>query len=173
MSPPRPAAAALSVHFDPDLAKKIGSLEDLQEIASLIREWKVIDDRGQIATQDHWFFGRDKPNNPVRGNAISFAFHAHLRPFDPAASTLWDQQAADERLTPYERTSDRLAVYSLKHAEPSAGLLLLDIVGDPGGHAIFNREDPVYARLLRAWDRAADRHQDVGLSALPIDVITL
>jgi hypothetical protein len=26
------------------------------------------------------------------------------------------------------------------------------------GHAIFNREDPVYARLLRAWDRAADRH---------------
>lgn len=89
----------------------------MQEIASLIREWKVIDDRGQIATQDHWFFGRDKPNNPVCGNAVGFAFHAHLRPFDPAASTLWDQQADDERLTPYERTSDRLAVYSLKHTD--------------------------------------------------------
>lgn len=173
MSPSRPAAAALSVHFDPDLAKKIGSLEDLQEIASLIREWKVIDDFGRIATQDHWFFGRDKPNHPVSGNAFSFAFHVHLRPFDPADREVWDQRADDERLTPYERTSDRLAVYSLKHADPSAGLLLLDIVGDPGGHAIFNREDPVYARLLRAWDRAADRHQDVGLNALPIDVLTL
>ena len=88
MSPPRSAVVALSVHFDPDLAKKIGSLEDLQEIASVIREWKVIDDRGQIATQDHWFFGRDKPNNPVRGNAVSFAFHAHLGPFEPAAFTV-------------------------------------------------------------------------------------
>jgi hypothetical protein len=109
----------------------------------------------------------------VRGNRVSFAFHVHLRPFDSVACAAWDQQADDARLTPYERTSDRLAVYSLKHAEPSAGLQLLDIVGDPGGHAIFNWEDPVYARLLRAWDRAADRHQDVGLSALPIDVITL
>jgi hypothetical protein len=74
----RPAATVLSVHVDPALAKKIGSLEDVQEIASLIREWKVIDDLGQIATQDHWFFGRDKPNNPVRGNRVSFAFHIHL-----------------------------------------------------------------------------------------------
>lgn len=163
----------LSVHVDPALAKKIGSLEDLQEIASLIREWKVIDNPGRIATQDHWFFGRDKPNNAVRDNAVSFASHVHLRPFDPVACAAWDRQADDARLTPYERTSDRLAVYSLKHAEPSAGLLLLDIVGDPGGHAIFNRADPVYARLLRAWDRAADRHQDVGLRALPIDVVTL
>lgn len=85
---------------------------------------------------------------------------------------MWGQRADDERLTPYERTSDRLAVYSLKHAEPSTGLLMLDIVGDPGGHAIFNREDPVYSRLLRACNRVADRHQDVGLSALPIDVLT-
>jgi hypothetical protein len=59
----RPVTTVPSVHVDPALAKKIGSLEDLQEIASLIREWKVIDDLGQIATQDHWFFGRDKPNN--------------------------------------------------------------------------------------------------------------
>jgi hypothetical protein len=173
VSPPRPAAAALSVHFNPDLAEKIGSLEDLQEIAALVREWKVIDDLGRIATQDHWFFGRDKPNHPVSGNAVSFAFHVHLRPSNPVDREAWDQRADDERLTPYERTSDRLAVYSLKHADPSAGVLLLDIVGDPGGHAIFNRVDPVYARLLRAWDRAADRHQDVGLSALPIDVLTL
>ena len=173
MSALKQPAVVLRVHFDPDLADKIGSLEDLQELAALIREWKVIDERGQIATQDHWFFGRDKPNNPVRGNTASSVFHVHLRPFDPAACEVWDMQADDERLTPYERTSDRLAVYSLKHAEPSAGLLLLDIVGDPGGHAIFNRDDPVYARLLRAWDRAAYRHQDVGLGALPIDVVTL
>jgi hypothetical protein len=38
------------VHFDPDLAKKIGSLEYMQEIVALIREWKVVDDLGQIAT---------------------------------------------------------------------------------------------------------------------------
>ena len=61
---------------------------------------------------------------------------------------------------------------SAKH-KARFGTLLLDIVGDPGGHAIFNREDPVYARLLRAWDRAAYRHQDVGLGALPTDVVTL
>jgi hypothetical protein len=50
---PNQPAAVLSVHFDPDLADKIGSLEDLQELAALIREWKVIDERGRIATQDH------------------------------------------------------------------------------------------------------------------------
>lgn len=161
------------MHFNPELAKKIGSLEDLQEITSLIREWKVIDDLGQIATHDHWFFGRDKPNRPVSGKVVSFAFHVHLQPSDPVEQFAWDQKANDEHLTPYERTSDRVAVYSLKHAEPSAGLLLLDIVGDPGGHDIFDRENPVYTRLLRDWDRAADRHQDVGLGALPIDVVTL
>jgi hypothetical protein len=63
-----------SVHVDPALAKKIGSLEDLQEIALLIREWKVINDLGQIATQDHWFFDRDKPNKPVSGNRVSLHF---------------------------------------------------------------------------------------------------
>ncbi|RZA30485.1 MAG: hypothetical protein EOP02_01390 [Proteobacteria bacterium] len=161
------------MHVVPELARKIDSSEDLQEIATLIREWKIIDNLGRIATQDHWFFGRDKLNNPVSGRTASFAFHVHLRPFDPVACATWDQQADDERLTSYARTSDRLAVYSLKHAEPSAGILLLDIVGDPGGHAIFNREDPVYTRLLRAWDRAAYRHQDVGLGALPAGVLTL
>ena len=109
----------------------------------------------------------------MSANAVSFAFHVHLQPFDPVARVAWNQQADDERSTPYERTSDRVAVYSLKHAEPSAGLLLLDIVGDPGGHDIFDRGNPVYARLLRDWDRVADRHQDVGLGALPIDVVTL
>jgi hypothetical protein len=173
VSPAQLVAAVLRVHVDPELAKKIGSLEDLQELAALVREWKVVDDLGRIATQDHWFFGRDKPNRPVSGNAVSFAFHVHLQPFEPVARAAWDQQADDERSTPYERTSDRVAVYSLKHAEPSAGLLLLDIVGDPGGHDIFDRGNRVYARLLRVWDRVADRHQDVGLGALPIDVFTL
>jgi hypothetical protein len=163
----------LSVHFDPELARKIGSRADLQELASLIREWKVIDAQGRIATQDHWFFGRDKPNRPVSGNKVSFAFHVHLRPFDPVDLAAWYQQAEDEHATPYGRTSDRLAVYSLKHADPAAGLLLLDIVGDPGGHAIFDRDHPVYARLLRAWDRAAYRHQDTGLGALPTEIVTL
>jgi hypothetical protein len=173
VSPAQPAVAVLRVHFDPQLARKIGSLEDLQELAALVREWKVIDDLGRIATQDHWFFGRDKPNRPVSGNTVSFAFHVHLQPVDPVARAAWDEQADDERSTPYERTSDRVAVYSLKHADPSAGLLLLDIVGDPGGHDIFDRENPVYARLLRVWDRVADRHQDVGLSALTTDIVTL
>ena len=173
MSPAQPVAAVLRAHFDPELAEKIGSLEELQELAALVREWKVIDDLGRIATQDHWFFGRDKPNRPVSGNMVSFAFHVHLRPFDLVARATWDQQADNEHSTPYERTSDRVAIYSLKHAEPFAGLLMLDIVGDPGGHDICYRENPVYARLLRNWDRVADRHQDVGLGALLTDIVTL
>lgn len=153
----------LRVHFNPDLVEKIGSLEDLEEIASLLREWKVIDLNGQIATQDHWFFGRDKPNNPVRGQASSYAFHVHLQPLGTSAERAWEQSLDDPRLTPYDRTSDRIAVYSVKHSAPFAGLLLFDIVDDPGGHAIFDRSNALYANLLKTWDRAADRHQDVGI----------
>lgn len=145
-------------------------MENLQEIAELIREWKVIDTDGQITTQNHWFFGRDKPNRPVKRQRVSYAFHAHLQPMNPTDQAAWDALADDNKVTPYQRTSDRIAVYSLKDSEPSAGLLLFDIVDDPGGHGIFDPANVTYARLLRAWDRAAQRHQDAG--ALPAGVIT-
>lgn len=148
----------------------MGVLEDLQAIAELIQEWKVVDTDGQITTQDHWFFGRDKPNRPIRGHLVSYALHVHLQPMDPVAQTAWDAFADDPNVTPYQRTSDRIAVYSLKDSEPSAGLLLFDIVNDPGGHGIFDPTNIANARLLRSWDRAAKRHQDAG--ALPPSVVT-
>lgn len=89
---------------------------------------------------------------------------------DPTDQAAWDALADDHEVTPHQRTSDRIAVYSLKDSEPSAGLLVFDIVDDLGGHGIFDPTNITYARLLRAWDRAAQRHQDAG--ALPNGVIT-
>lgn len=140
----------LQIHFDPSVDPK-GNLspEARQTLRELIREWKP-------EATDHWYFGRDKPNEAPSGN--SWVRHVHLQPTsDDAALARWEASVESDA-PPHSRTSDAIMFYSLCPNEPyKHGMLVIRVQYDPGGHAIFKDN-----RLLGTWEAIAYNHQVKG-----------
>lgn len=141
----------ISVHYSPDVLRRIGKSQDqLAGWTGIFRAWFHFGD-------PDLYFGRDVTNNPQGG--FAYARHLHMVPSDetPEVQDEWESHA-----DAHYRTSDRLVIYSLDRQSPyKQGMLILDLVGDPGGHALCFTGAAAKGRLQH-WENLAYSHQVGG-----------
>jgi len=139
------SAPRIKIHFSQSIVKRIGT-QDLQEWGDVLRAWHHDRDPDRI-------FGRDSPNS--KDGTPTWANHLHMVPStNPAEEATW---LATSRA--FDRTSDRLIIYSLDKAAPlKYGMYLLDLLGDPGAHAkAFTGAQAQERREI--WEDIAWNHQ--------------
>lgn len=163
------AVNQLSVHVAPSVLRRFQAADAVNwklavdQLVNDVRVWKVLGTNGKITTVTTLAFGRDRSNNR---DDFAFTWHAHLEPSTKNDRKEWAAIAATGA-TAFDRTSDRLMVYSLAEDSPKYGCLILGIFGDPGGHRIF---DPSYDKIRPKWEIASEKHQKDGL--LPVDTVS-
>lgn len=146
----------LPVHFAPSVAARLQPY--LPWWAETIRDWHFQGDPDAM-------FGRDAYNHP-NGYTPTWARHMHVVP-SPSQPGTHKWEAAR---TPHHRTSDRLLVYSMDKEHPLRyGVLLLALLGDPGGHAKLIKGAQAQ-EMRELWDDLAYAHQTDG--DLPEGTIT-
>ena len=143
MSGPR-----LPVHFSPVIAARIRP--DFWWWADAIRSWHYQGDPDRI-------FGRDVGNHPD-GYTATWARHMHMVPSpDQPGHAKWENARST-----IQRTSDRLLVYSMDPVHPlKYGVLLLALLGDPGGHDRLVKGATAQERR-ELWEDLAYAHQTDG-----------
>lgn len=136
----------ITVHFSPEIIKKIGT-GDTKGWASAFRDWHHNGDPEKN-------FGRNVPNS--RGSENTWAWHLHMAPDEAKDLALWDKAKKA-----YDRTSDRLIVYSLANDQPlTHGILLLAFLS-PKGHQLLTQGASALERQAR-WEDIAYTHQIRG-----------
>lgn len=136
----------ISVHFSPAIIKGIGAASTA-EWSSAIRDWHHLGDPDKS-------FGRNVPNSP--GVEDTWAWHVHMAPEADADIDIWDGAKKT-----YDRTSNRLLVYSMDKELPTRyGILLLAFLA-PKGHELLTKG--VNASQRREdWENIAYSHQMNG-----------
>ena len=146
----------LPVHFAPSIADRVRP--DFCWWADAIRNWHYHGDPDRI-------FGRNAFNHP-NGYTPTWAQHMHVVP-SPGLPDHWKWENAR---SPYQRTSDRLMIYSIDTEHPlKYGVLLLALLGDPGGHDRLIKGAAAQERR-EIWEDLAYAHQKNG--DLPEGTIT-
>lgn len=158
----------LPIHFAPTVYHTLGA-EAAQELAALIRQWKIVLPDGKIETYAHYFFGRDKRNSDEAGNkGASYAWHAHLEPTIEPFKTKWEE-AFDAGADPDTLVGGRIMSYSLNIDDCKHGFYLLNIHSDPEGHRyLFAGKS---ATLRVRYNGLAQDHQHKGI--FPVPPVTL
>lgn len=138
----------LPIHFSPGIATRLEP--HLPWWANAVRDWHCHGDPDAI-------FGRDVCNHPD-GYTATWARHTHVVP----SSQGFERERWEKASTSYRRTSDRLLVYSMDSEYPfKYEVLLLALLGDPGGHArLIKGAQAQEARAI--WDNLAYAHQTSG-----------
>lgn len=138
----------LTVHFAPSIAQRLQP--HLEWWADAIRSWQSSGDPDQI-------FGRDAYNHP-NGYSATWARHMHVVP----SPHLPGLEKWEKTRNPYYRTSDRLLIYSMDEQRPlKYGILLLALLGDPGGHDKLIRGAEAQEKR-ELWEDLAYAHQKDG-----------
>ena len=136
----------ISVHFSPEIIAKIGTA-DTHGWTSAIRDWHHNGDPIKN-------FGRNVPNS--RGVENTWAWHVHMAPETDAEIDAWDGARKA-----YDRTSNRLLVYSMDQDLPTRyGILLLAFLA-PKGHELLTKGSSASQRR-EDWENIAYSHQISG-----------
>lgn len=137
----------INVHFAPALITKIEP-SSAPNWASAIRDWHHLDDPEKN-------FGRNV-SNAAQGQPNTWAWHVHMAPVEPKEIEKWDNAK-----NAFNRTSDRLLVYSLDQEMPERyGILLLAFL-TPNGHDLLIK-GPNAAQRREDWENIAYTHQFAG-----------
>lgn len=138
----------LEVHFAPSVSKRLEP--HLHWWAEAIRGWHFDGDPDAM-------FGRDVYNHP-NGYTATWARHMHVTP-SPGQPGMAKWEGTQN---PFHRTSDRILVYSLDKEYPLRyGVLLLALLGDPGGHERLIKGAQAQ-EMRELWDDLAYAHQIDG-----------
>ena len=138
----------LRVHFAPQIAVRLKP--ELPWWAATVRDWQLNGDPDRM-------FGRDVYNS-TNGYSQTWAKHVHVIPSSGQEGyEKWERNSIARN-----RTSDRLMIYSLSEAKPfEYGILLLALLGDPGGHDRLIRGAAAQERR-QLWEDLAYAHQSSG-----------
>lgn len=143
----------IKVHFAPAIAAKLAN-DEFVGWADAIRRWHYEGDP-DFGDPDR-VFGCIAYNS-ANGYSPTWARHMHIAPSDAQALERWDR-------TPraYLRQSDRLLVLSMNEENPvKYGVLLLALLGDPGGHDLLIKGAAAQERR-ETWEGLAEAHQVKG-----------
>lgn len=136
----------IKVHFSPGIISKIGTGQT-RGWADALRDWHHNNDPDRN-------FGRNVANS--RCAEHTWAWHLHMSPKSEA--DLWKWDIANSA---YNRTSDRLLVYSMDKEKPMRfGLLLLAFLAPDGHYRLIN--GPSAAQRREDWENIAYTHQMSG-----------
>lgn len=140
----------ITVRFSPEIIRRIGRA-DTQGWTDVIRSWHHGGDRNLN-------FGRNVPNSG--GSENTWAWHVHMAP-DSNTAKEQEMQRWDEKERPYDRTSNRLLVYSMDQENPiKYGILLLSFLV-PNGHELLTK-GPNASQRREDWENIAYTHQMTG-----------
>lgn len=138
----------LPVHFAPDIAARLRP--DLFWWAETVRDWQLKGDPDRM-------FGRDVYNHP-NGYSQTWARHVHVAP----SPHIEGHEKWEKTHSAFNRTSDRLMIYSMDEDQPfKYGVLLLALLGDPGGHDKLIKGAAAQERR-ELWEDLAYAHQKDG-----------
>ncbi len=138
----------LAVHFAPTIAARLSPY--LPWWAQAVRDWQLNGDPDRL-------FGRDVYNHP-NGYSQTWAKHVHVVPSPHLAGhEKWENASSA-----FNRTSDRLMIYSVSEEHPfKYGVLLLALLGDPGGHDKLIKGAAAQENR-QLWEDLAYAHQSSG-----------
>lgn len=142
------SAPQIEVHFSPDMLRNVGE-SNTSDWVKALRDWHHKGDPDCV-------FGRNVSNS--RGVELTWAWHLHVVPDEDSPEELrkWDLARKS-----YDRTSDRLIIYSMEKNNPMKyGMLLLAFL-DPKGHDRLTK-GPNAAVQREAWEIIAYTHQISG-----------
>lgn len=112
-------------------------------------DWKA---KGEIAENDHYYFGKDVPYDRPRGSLGEYVLqHVHLVPLtNPECLQDWDRKW---KLEAGRRTSDSALVYvdGGRH-----GYLLLTILWEPEAHTVIEMRTPETRQMMQGLAAIAE-----------------